>query len=245
VNSKLSWISRGITGLFSYFLASAPTGKLLLFEDVFDKDFHSFVFEHILFICLFLFLFYIIVEFTIYFRNIDKTLKAQCYNACRYIYRHLEKSISSDFAHNSRVTIFKAIHPNTEKVYLKAISRFQTKEPHRKTKLTFLPGEGIAGVCFATNSLILESMPEFEKDPEAYYRVSLNNYKLDKDMVDKLNTKSCFLLGIPIHCFDTERTWGVVVIDSTKKVNRPSKGFERSLEEIIKHYAAFFTEGDK
>lgn len=246
MNSRLKWISRGITLLLTYLLASAPEKKLLFFEGVFTDGFHTAIFDHSLLIVIILLLAFIAFEIIISFRNSNKMLKNQCHNACHYIYRYIEKNIGQDFANNSRVTIFKAIFPNTEKVYLKAISRYQTKEPYRLTKLKFRPGEGVVGACFETNSLILENkLPEYEKDTQLYKEISSKNYNLNDGMINKIKIKSCFLLGIPIKSFDTERTWGVLVIDSAKKPKQLNKGFVRVIEDIIKHYTVFFMEGEK
>jgi len=227
-------------------LASAPAGKLLLFEKVFDKDFHASIFDHLWLIVIFLLMTYIIVELIVYYGNIDKTLKSQCYNMCRYIYKYIERHIGMDFVHNSRITIFKAMCLNTEKVYLKAICRYQTKEPYKKAKLTFRPGVGVAGSCFETQTLVLATLPEYdEKNPEEYYKESYDKYKMDRFMVEKLNSKSCLFLGIPIKFFNTEKTWGVLVLDSIKKDDQLNFGFARNVEAIIEHYKVFFTEGDK
>jgi hypothetical protein len=97
-----------------------------------------------------------------------------------------------------------------------------------------------------TQSLIYEQLPEYnEKNHDLYYTRSYKDYKLESKIVDKLNIKSCLFLGIPIKCFDTEKTWGVIVLDSTIKDEQFSEKFARELEEIIDHYTAFFIEEDK
>jgi len=246
MGSKLRWISIVITGLLSYLLASAPVKKLLLFEDVFKDNVHEVVFSHQTLILFILLSIFVIVEFIIHSRDRNKTLETQCHNICRYIYKYIEKNIGHDFAHDVRVTIFKVMRPNTDSVFVKAVSRYQTKEPSKKTKLTFRPGEGVAGCCLKTQSLIYEQLPLYnEKNHELYYNVSWKDYKLEPKKVDKLNIKSCLFLGIPIKCFDTEKTWGVLVIDSTKKDEKFNEEFARELEEIIEHYTAFFIEEDK
>jgi len=246
MGSKLRWITIGITGLLSYLLASAPGQKLLFFENVFTEPVHAFVFSHSALILIILLAAYIAVEIIISFRNKNRTLVTQCYNICRYIYKYTEKRIGSDFCHDLRVTIFKAMRANTEKVFIKAISRFQTKEPFKKAKVEFLPGEGAAGCCFQAQTLVYANLPEYnERNAEAYYAESYKTYKMEPEMVSKLNVKSCVILGIPIKCFDTEKTWGALVLDSTKKDSRFDKEFAREIERIIEHYTAFFTEGDK
>ena len=246
MGSKLRLISVAITGLLSYLLASAPERKLLLFENVFTEDVQKAVFDHSRHILFVLLALYIIIELIILFRNRNKKLETQCHNICRYIYKYIEKHIGKDFAHNIRVTIFKAMHPNTEDVYLKAVSRYQTKEPFKKARVTFLPGEGVAGCCFQTQTLIYGHLTEHsDRTNEVYCRESWNTYRLSSEKINKLNVKSCLFLGIPIKCFDTEKTWGVLVLDSTKKDEQFSIGFARKIEEIIEHYTAFFTEGDK
>ena len=217
-----------------------------MFENVLDKNFHSAVFEHMFIICLVLFLLYIIIEIIIYLRNIDKKQKVQCQNICRYVYKYIENHMGEDFVHTSRITVFKAMRPNTEKVYLKAISRYQTKEPYKKAKVKFLPGEGVAGRCFEIQALILANLPEYsERNHMLYYKESHDKYKLAASKVDKLNTRSCLFLGIPIKIFDTGKTWGVLVLDSTIQDDRLDETFARGVEDIIRHYTVFFTEGGK
>jgi hypothetical protein len=246
MSSRLRWLPITITTLISYLFASAPGKKLLFFEDVFAEPVHTFVFDHPLVILFVLLAIYIIAEIIIFYRNNNKTLETQCHNMCRYIYKYIEKNISTDFTHSSRITIFKTKKPNTEGVYLKAVSRYQVKEPFRKTRVEFRPGEGVVGCCFETQTLIYANLPEYnERNSESYYNESWRSYKLDASKIDKLNVKSCLLLGIPIKCFDTEKTWGVLVLDSTKKDERFSEEFARKVEEIIEHYTAFFTEEDK
>jgi len=246
MGSKLRWVSIGITGLLSYLLASAPGKKLLFFEGVFTESVHTFIFDHSLLIMFILLVAYIIIEIVISLRSKNRTLVIQCYNICRYIYKYIEKFIGPDFCHELRVTIFKAMRPNTEKVFIKAISRFQTKEPFKKAKVTFLPGEGVAGSCFQAQTLVYGNLPEYnERSAELYYRESYKTYRMEQNKVDKLNVKSCVILGIPIKCFDTEKTWGVLVLDSTKRDVRFDEEFARKIERIIEHYTAFFTEGDK
>jgi len=246
MGSRLRWILIVITALLSYLLASAQEKKLLFFEDIFTDHVHEIIFNHQKLILFILLAIYIIVELIIKFRNRNKTLEKQCHNICRYIYKYIEKNIGQDFTHNIRVTIFKVMRPNTEDVFIKAISRYQIKEPSKKARLTFRPGEGVAGCCLKTQSLIYAHLPEYnEKNHELYYSVSWKDYKLDSEKVDKLNIKSCLFLGIPIKCFDTEKTWGVLLLDSTKKNEQFNEKFVRKLEEIIEHYTAFFIEEDK
>lgn len=246
MGSKLKWISRAITALISYLFISAPEKKLLFLDHFFAKEVHVFIFEHPWFILFILIIAYIVVEFIATYRNRNKTIENQCQNMCRYIYRHIDRNIGSDFTHSIRITIFKAMKPNTEDVYLKAVSRYQVKEPLKKTRVTFRPGEGVAGCCFQTQNLIYGHLSEYtERTAETYYRESKNIYNLGRDKIDQLNIKSCLFLGIPIKCFDTEKTWGVLLLDSTKRDEKFSKDFARKIEEIIEHYTAFFTEGDK
>jgi len=243
--TKLNWVPKGITVILSYLLASASAGKLLVFDKVFDKVFQTAVFDNLLVICLILFILYIIIEFTIYFRNNDKKLKTQCNNICRYVYKYIEKHMGENFVHACRITIFKAMRQNTEKVYLEAISRYQIKEPYKKARITFRPGEGAVGKCFEIQALILACLPDYNKDYARYCEESNNVYKLDEQKVEKLNVKSCLFLCIPIKYFDTEKTWGVLVLDSTIKDTRLDEEFARGVEEIIGHYTVFFTEGEK
>ena len=218
----------------------------MLFEKVFNKAFQTTVFDNLGIICIILFILYVITELAIYFRNIDKNLKMQCQNICRYVYKYIENHMGENFVHACRITIFKAMRPNTEKVYLEAISRYQIKEPYKKTKLTFRPGEGVAGRCFEIQALILANLPEFNKRNYIQYCAESNyKYKLDEQKIAKLNTKSCLFLGIPIKYFDTGKTWGVLVLDSTINDDRLDKEFARGVEEIMGHYTVFFTEGEK
>ena len=247
MNSKFKVFSILITLLLSYFYASAPGQKLLFLDGIIPDSIHAFVFDRAIYIMtVFLFL-YIVNEIYILFRNKNKTFEKQCHNACQYIYSYVEETMGEEIANNIRVTIFKAFHsPVSEYVVLKSVERYQKKEPQRNAKVKFLPNIGVAGVCFATNSLILENrMPEFDKKPDAYFKYCQKNYNLDKDLIEKLNCKSCFYLGIPISCYNTGQTWGVLMIDSTKKSELLCSGFERYVEGIIKHYKVFFIEGEK
>ena len=248
MGSKLRWISRVITWVLSYLLASAPGGKLLLIPNIYieDKNVHAAIFNHAWIVVIVLVIAYTTVEIVVFFKNKNKTLETQCHNICRYIYKYIEKTIGKSFAHDLRVTIFKAKKPNTERVYLEAVNRYQVKEPFKKAKVKFKPGEGAVGCCFKTQNLISAYLPEFsEKTAEQYYKESEKYFKLSRDKVRKLNIKSCFFLGIPMKCFDTDRTWGVLLLDSTIKDERFNYDFARKLEEIVEHYTAIFTEGDK
>ena len=87
-------------------------------------------------------------------------------------------------------------------------------------------------------------LPEYnENAPNIYYKESENKYNLKSYKVDQLHIKSCLFLGIPIKCFDTDKTWGVLMLDSTKKDERFDEAFARKIEEIIGHYIVFFMEG--
>jgi hypothetical protein len=164
---------------------------------------------------------------------------------CRYIYKQVEKNTEIDFAHNVRVTIFKAMNIDTESTYVKAISRYQTRSPNRKTRLTFKHGEGCAGICFESQTLIYKAISEYNNhSSQKYYEDSWKEFNLAQEHVDKLNVKACLFLAIPIKCFDTEKTWGVLLVDSTKNHHK-FDDVVRKLEDIVSHYSAFFTEGDK
>jgi len=239
-------MSRSITGLISYLFISLPEKKLLLLESVFTEPVHKFVFKHPQIILVSLVLLYVVIEVIIGQRNNNKVINHQCYNICRYIYKHIEKTISPAFAHSLRITVFKAIKPNTAEVYLEAVSRYQVKEPLKKTKIRFKPGEGVAGSCFQTQSLVFGSLPECnETNLNEYYKKSWEEYKMERSVVDKLNIKSCLFLGIPIKYFDTERSWGVLLLDSTEKDMQSNMQKARDIEEIIEHYTVFFTGKEK
>ena len=246
MNSNFKWISRSIPLIFSYFLASAPNQKLLFLENVFTDNIHKVIFDNSWLIIIILLLTYIIFEAIVHFRNRSKLLEKQCQNICRYIYSKIEEDMGESFSNCCRVTIFKAVRTFFSGDYLKAISRFQKKAPYINTKIKFIPEIGVVGLCYATNTLIIENkMPDFEKSPKSYYSYSFKNYNMDEDTVNKLNTKSRFFLGIPIKCFDTERTWGILLIDATEKVDNLSRSFARNFEDIIKHYSTIFIEGEK
>jgi hypothetical protein len=143
-----------------------------------------------------------------------------------------------------RVTIFKSVKSDKDSTHIKAISRYQTRTPNKRTRLKFKPGEGCAGMCFESQTLVFKSIPEYISGrPQRYYEDSRNLFNLDQIQVDKLNIKSCLFLGIPIKCFETERTWGVLLIDSTKQYGN-FEAIARELENIVSHYSAFFIEGD-
>jgi hypothetical protein len=134
--------------------------------------------------------------------------------------------------------------PDNDSTYVKAISRYQTRAPNKKTQLKFRPGEGCAGMCFESQTLIYEKISEYIPNMrQRYYDDSKKIFNLDQIQVDKLNIKSCMFLGIPIKCFETEKTWGVLLIDSIKHHNN-FNNIARELENIVSHYSAFFIEGD-
>jgi len=150
---------------------------------------------------------------------------------CAVIYKYIEKRIGKDFTHNIRVTVFKAMRTDTEKVYIKVVSRYQAKEPFKKAKLTFCPGEGVAGSCFKTQSLIYGELPEYnERNTGAYYRESLESYNLRSDKVDKLNVKSCLFLGIPIKCFERIKHGVYYCLILQKKMSNLAKNSQESLK---------------
>jgi hypothetical protein len=163
---------------------------------------------------------------------------------CRYIYKQIEKATDKDFIHNVRVTIFRAMKSDTDSTYIKAISRYQTRTPNKKTRLKFKPGEGCAGMCFESQTLIYQVISEYiPQMSQKYYEDSYEFFKLDQIQVNKLNIKPCMFLGIPIKCFETEKTWGVLLIDSMKHHDN-FYSIARGLESIVLHYSAFFIEGD-
>ena len=246
MDSKFKWIPRIVTGLLTYLLASAPLQKLLFFEDIFFDHVHTNIFDHLWLIVIFLIIIYIVAEFIVSYRNRNKTLEIQCHNISRYIYKCIEKELGQDFAPNIRVTVFKAFKPNTEDVYIKPVCRYQKMEPLKKSKIKFKPGQGCAGVCFQTQNLVMDNLPEYnEKNASKYYEKSFKSYNMEQGMVDKLNIKSSLYLGIPIKCFDSDKTWGVLLIDSPKNNERFNNSIARKLELIIDHYTVFFTEEDK
>ena len=100
MGSKLKWVSRTITAILTYLLASAQGGNLLFFEYIFTRYVHVFIFDHLLVILFFLIAIYIVSELFISQRNSNKTLEAQCHNICRYIYKKIEEIIAPDFAHS-------------------------------------------------------------------------------------------------------------------------------------------------
>ena len=244
MQSRLKWVLAAITALIGYLFQSAGPKKLLFFENIFSAGFHAAVFNHSLSILGVLAFSYIIIRFIIYRRDNNKSIVFQCNNMCRYIYKQIEKATDREFIHNVRVTIFRAMKSDTDSTYIKAISRYQTRTPNKKTRLKFKPGEGCAGMCFESQTLIFkmisEHMPGYS---QKYYEDSQKFFNLDRNLVDKLNIKSCLFLGIPIKCFETERTWGVLLIDSTKHHNN-FEAIARELENIVSHYSAFFIEGD-
>jgi hypothetical protein len=244
MRSRLEWVLIAITALIGYLFQSAGLKKLLFFENVFSDDFHSAVFDHSLLILTVLAFCYIIIRLVIYRRDNSKSIIFQCNNMCRYIYKQVEKATDNSFIHHVRVTIFRAVKSDTDSTYIKAISRYQTRSPNKKTRLKFRPGEGCAGMCFESQTLIYKVIPEYMPyKPQKYYENSYKTFNLDQIQVKKLNIKSCMFLGIPIKCFETEKTWGVLMIDSTKHHNDFDR-IARELESIVSHYSAFFIEGD-
>jgi len=243
MRSRLVWVTRTIVALLSYLLASAPAGKLLFFGNMFVDAVNAWVFSKSGAIVAILVATYIAIEILSHFRDKNKTIENQCHNVCRHIYGQIEQDIGSEFAHNMRVTVFKAQKPGTENVYLKAVNRFQKKEPNTKTRITFKPGEGVVGQCFQLQALTLaDDLPEWnEAHKEEYYLASLR-YGMGKELVDQLNVKSRVILGIPIKFFITGKSWGVLVLDSTKRDDKFNNQFARKIEGIVEHYAVLFTE---
>jgi hypoxanthine phosphoribosyltransferase len=233
----------------SYLYTSAQWGKFFILESFLKDEIHKKILEKSPYIFLILCIMFLVISIILPFRENNKTLLKQSRNVCHYIYEYIKKDRKQNFEKTIRVTMFKAMKEDTDDVFIKSIGRYQITEPNKKPKITFKSGEGVAGLCFYKQSLVWEKdLPEFDIDSNGYYALSNIRYKLSKKKVDKMNTKSCEILCIPIKYSNDQKTWGVLSIDSAiKKTNNEfiSNRCVRGIEKIMEHYKVFFTEENK
>jgi hypothetical protein len=162
-------------------------------------------------------------------------------NICHYVYKLITNESGEQIKYSARVSIFKGFNSSTANPTLKCVSRYQTRMPYKKTKLTFLPGEGCAGFCYQTQQIVSKTIDEFcEDNPEKYYQESEKELMLKKEKALKANEKSCTLLCVPIKCYEKEKAWGVLVIDSITKTTIFEE-YARKVEEIVLNYSTFFS----
>ena len=246
LGSKLKLVQYSVGVLISYLFVSVQNNSLHFLNQVFNEKITNDILNHSLFIMVFFIVVYIMLECIILFSNKDKNDIKLYNNICKYIYEYIGKQCGQRFNRHIRVTMFKAMNENTEKVYIKAVGRYDIGEPKKKTKITFAPDEGIAGKCFAKQVALSEHLPEYIKNNDAYYKVSQNNYNLKREEVDKLNIKPCEILCIPIKYSDGNKTWGVLSIDSEK----PGDIFNESIiarkieVDLVEHYKVIFIRED-
>lgn len=245
MNSKLKWFSGIITLFISYLFASAPGKKLLLIDKFIKDEFNNVFFEYSWLIAIILFVTYFGIEVIVHFRNINKTIKKQWNNICHYIYNYIydciKNEIGEDFACDIRVTVFKKSYMLFKGVYIKSVSRYQITEPRKRTRVKFDPGEGVAGICFKTQSLVFENnMADYNKNPDKYISRSSEIYNLKGKKIKKLHIKPRTLLAIPLIYFSLGKTWGVLMIDSEKKYVQFNEKLARDIEKIVSHYKVLF-----
>ncbi|MCR5189212.1 MAG: hypothetical protein K6C97_09775 [Treponema sp.] len=243
--SKLNFILVVITAIISYLFQSASQQKLFLLEDILTDKVHQQVFSHSTIIILILGILYILFYIIIWHREKYILQRKSGTDICQYIFDQISTQLKEEDKSHIRVTLFKASkYPFNDKK-LKFYSRYQIKQPMRKTKVKFAPGQGCAGLCFESQSVIyIESKTEYSNNitqQNAYKREMLSRCNMDSEIIDKLNIKSCKLLGLPIKCSDSGQTWGVILIDTDKK-NIDIQNMAIQLQKVVDGYTPFFKE---
>ena len=138
-----------------------------------------------------------------------------------------------------KVSLFKAFKANSKKPYLKAMGRYQTKEPHKKSSLIFKPGEGCAGLAYQLNYCITKHINEYDpQKPSDYYSESEKIFKLSINKAKKLNDKACHFLCIPVRYFGEDKPWGILSIDAMKN-GILNESDARNIENILSCFSVF------
>lgn len=242
--SKLNFLLVVITAIISYLFQSASQQKLFLLEDVFTDKVHQRVFSHSKVIILILGILYILFYIIIWYREKNILQRQSGTDICQYIFNQISIQLEEEDKSHIRVTLFKASkYPFNDKK-LKFYSRYQIKQPMRKTKVKFAPGQGCAGICFESQSVTyIESRNEYNNTTQqkAYKKEMQKKCNMDPNITDKLNIKSCKLLGLPIKCSDSGQTWGVILIDTDKK-NINIQDMAIQLQLVVDGYTPFFKE---
>ena len=173
MKSRLHWILAAITVIIAYLFQSA-TGKRLLFFDKVPDNIHELIFDNSLIIVGCLAFIYILVYLIIWCSSKNKQKKI-CDNVCEHIFKFIKEKTNDNFMQFIRVTIFKAKYIKFDWAKLVFHSRHQTRIPYKKTKLKFKPGYGCAGMCFQTQTLILQKIQEFNPNQPEIYEKELKN----------------------------------------------------------------------
>ena len=240
MKSKLRWILSIITLILGYLFQSASEQKLLFLDDILNDKVNKLIFDNPLLVLVLFGIVYLIIFAIIQIIEKDKNKIKFCNNVCKYIFKYIEKKLNSNFMQYVRVTIFKAENINSDRAKLVFYSRYQTRLPYKTTRLKFKPGHGCAGICFESQTLISKCIQEYDpNNPTIYIKESKAKLNFNIKDIEKLNMKSCIFLGVPIKCFDSGKTWGVLLIDS-KKRHEEFNTIAREVEHIMKHYVTFF-----
>ena len=240
--SKWNFLLISVTCLLSYLYQSASTDTLIFLDKFIPEQLIVNILNNSLKILITLIIIYILGYIIVYKREQDITIKKVCDNICKSVFLLIERTEGHEYMQNVRVSIYRANAPNSPRQILKMYARYQTRTPIKKSKIKYRPGIGCVGLCFETQTNISISIPEYSRNKKKYIRACMQKFHMSENENNKLNIKSSSFIGIPICCFNSGHSWGVLVVDSTKNAKN-MEPLTRDIEHIINSCKVFFEEG--
>lgn len=231
-----------ITAIISYLYQAVSSDKLPFLETILSAEVLKFIKHYSFGIILLLIILYVICYIIVFLREHDYNKKVVCENICKSVFELIEKNEGHDYMQHVRVSIFKVNNLVSSNQCLKYYSRYQTRTPIKKSSIKYTPGKGCVGLCFETQTNISISIPEYEKSSKKYTEETKKRFHLSEEEIDKLNIKSSTFIGIPICCYNSGHTWGVLIVDSTKNTTN-LEPLTREIEKIVNTCKVFFLEG--
>jgi len=171
-------------------------------------------------------------------------------NLCQLIFDEYIKPNTTLENSKFRVSLFKAkktIILRREKwlmpeyrTILKNVGRFQTRQEKKYSRIKFLPGEGVAGLCYEMGEFVFEEIERYDyRKKEVYYDENFKKLALPKFKSKRTHYQSCSFVGCPIKYFQSDNIFGVIIVDCVEKKQLNIEEF-RTIETILSHYSVFF-----
>jgi len=229
-----------ISAFIAYFVESVASGKLLFIDGLLSERCSKCILDNSLPVIVVALLLNLALYLLSQWRLASKT-QIQFYEAiCEKVFKKMISSTDGLNPSEWKVTIMQACRRQSQSPYLKAVGRYQVKTPFRKSRISFCPGEGCAGLSYKINQLVrLEIPPSDPAKPLKYIDDCEKILKLPKHKAHKLNERACGYLCIPLPFFNHDHPWGILSIDCASQGNI-GKLDARALETLMDHFSTFF-----
>lgn len=242
-----------VTFIIGWYMDCVSSNRLLLTEDILTESFRNKLLSHPIIILVTLGLINLIL-FVLSHKNKESSEQTKIYNnICNSVFDEFIKK--NDALDNSlfRVSLFKVkkglifkrkkfflpIFTN----YLINVGRAQTKQELDLCKIKFLPKEGSVGSCFSIAKLVFTNTDKFnEQDKNKYYEEQLSKTALPIFKAKQLNCKSSSFLSCPIKFFNSNKLFGVLVVDCENPNVLDNVPEFRIIENVLLKYSVFFNE---